>query len=263
MKDTGPPLRTSRRVFPSCYINASQHKDCSRRLLLLQNHWHISCNLLCPFATMPAPLSRYGQEISFSVPPPSLSAKQISYLVRNLSPEDLHAKILDVVADPGRPSEAKDALWQSLEALGLYTALARRACVEDAQDITRHCVRCHQTYKEVDNNPSACKIYHSKPENYLPSQMRLWYACCVVWLEPGQYFENVYCFIGRHTGQRVIVSYNGANILTCEGNECASVAQETTEATESPQEEYDETLILEGSDTEGEGEEFEATQPVE
>jgi hypothetical protein len=210
---------------------------------------------------MPSALTRHDEAFSFMIPPPSLSAKRLSYLIRNLSPEDLHEKILEVLVDPTRPTEAKDALWESLEALGFYTTLARKACIDDAQGKMRHCVRCHATYKEVDNGLKACCIPHSPPENYRPSQMLLWYACCGVWLGPTQQLKNEFCFVGRHTGQTSVVQYNGDNLKTCDNADCASSKRELIDFTGLAVD-YDETLDPEGNEI-GEGdEEFQSTQPV-
>ncbi|KAF8598069.1 hypothetical protein BDV93DRAFT_526962 [Ceratobasidium sp. AG-I] len=96
-----------------------------------------------------------------------------------------------------------------------------------------HCVRCHESYLESENNRAACKILYSDPEGVAQDRYdELWqgFDCC------GEDFDenNEFCTVDRHTVREEVVAYYGdegvdednehfamnENVVRCEDKGC-------------------------------------------
>jgi len=86
-------------------------------------------------------------------------ANVIRYALRDISPSALHAQLAHSIQN--LHIDQIHHLLDALETAGIVTK-KHKAAVKDKQQ--RHCVRCHHSYLERENNPLACVIAHSKAE---------------------------------------------------------------------------------------------------
>ncbi len=110
--------------------------------------------------------------------------------------------------------------------------------VNDSKD-KKHCVRCHATFTENNNHPSACKIKHSDygdGDRYEAGSetLRITLPCCgIEYLSEDGEGPNVYCYTSTHTTDPSEVMYyddNGddgeecgnENVVTCQEKGCTT-----------------------------------------
>jgi hypothetical protein len=153
---------------------------------------------------------------SFSVAG-SESAATLTYLLANLTPEELH-KQLSSASTTLIPSQI-EKLIIALRNAGIVVSAAQNAIADQTK---RHCVRCHQSYLEKRNGLDACIMLHCRPEVNEKEGKKGEYthACCgLKTIVPVGGRANP-CFKGRHTTMTENVKY-GNNVWTCERLKCA------------------------------------------
>lgn len=110
-------------------------------------------------------------------------------------------------------------LLSALENIGVITSSAHTAVNDNAN---RHCLRCHQPYRERDNSLRSCIIPHHvvrKPtgaEAGAQAQIILVTCCADLKISP-----NSDHFTGRHTTLAENVVYKTANVRTCVEKRCS------------------------------------------
>jgi hypothetical protein len=156
------------------------------------------------------------QANSFSVAG-SESATTLTYILANLTPEELH-KQLSGASTTLIPSQI-EKLIIALQSAGIVTSAAQNAV---ANQTKRHCVRCHQSYLEKQNGLEACIILHCRPEMKEKEgrKAEYLYACCGLKAIVAVSGRAYPCFKGRHTTLTENVKY-GLNVWTCERSKCA------------------------------------------
>jgi len=171
-------------------------------------------NTVIPYRPMP---SRF-QSTSFSIAG-SESAAVLTYVLANLTPEELH-KQLSGATTKLIPSQIEKLLI-ALQGAGVLTSAAQNAVADPTR---RHCARCHQAYVEKQNGLEACVILHCKPDvrerEGEGRKVEYWYPCCglkALVLVSGKEHP---CFKGRHTTLSENVRY-ALNVWTCERVMCA------------------------------------------
>ncbi|KAJ7126914.1 hypothetical protein C8R44DRAFT_779880, partial [Mycena epipterygia] len=109
------------------------------------------------------PLSR-SENYSFSEGLFDPSAQSISYILANVSPDDLHSALSRAFTTvPLSFSQRQiDVLLETIQAAGILPTVAT-AQLAVGDDNLRHCVRCHQAYYERFNGRTACFIGQEYP----------------------------------------------------------------------------------------------------
>ena len=160
------------------------------------------------------------QTNSFSIAG-SESAATLTYLLANLTPEDLH-KQLSGASTTLIPSQIEKLIF-ALQSAGIVTSAAKSAVADQTK---RHCVRCHRSYHEKQNGLEACVILHCRPEmkeHIGPGKkVEYLYACCGLRAVVAVSGKMYPCFKGRHTTLPENVKY-GLNVWTCERMKCAPI----------------------------------------
>jgi hypothetical protein len=161
---------------------------------------------------------------SFSVAA-SESAATLTYLLANLTPEELH-KQLSSASTTLMPSQIENLL-AALQSAGIVTSVAQNAVADKTK---RHCVRCHKTYLEKKNGSDACVVLHCRPEMKEQGgpgrKVEYLYACCGLKAILAISGRAHPCFKGRHTTLAENVKY-GLNVWTCERTKCVLPAPAT------------------------------------
>jgi hypothetical protein len=149
--------------------------------------------------------------------------------------------VIDFLDDyPTLPTSEIDVVTAFLIAAEALVALPSYQEYNDAQEVEKHCVRCHTTFTEKNNGPSACSIPHVFTTEAECTGSTSWdsiysYACrsayCSARLEEEGKGSWLWlnlkalgrCYRGYHTTDEEDVEddpgYNEVNILTCELDE--------------------------------------------
>ena len=105
--------------------------------------------------------------------------------------------------------------------------------------VSLHCVRCHSTYTENKNHPSACKINHNDEGDSERTEigyedMTTTVACCGASFDSEEGPDTEYCFEAPHTTDVDAVLYYdkvdddddfdgvNQNVVSCESRRCFS-----------------------------------------
>jgi len=118
-------------------------------------------------------------------------------------------------------SAALDNLLTAMEAAGFDFSSTRAVF---ALPKSLHCVRCHETYDPRKNTKTSCTTEHDSPEMWKQKTSRgsymYHYSCCGEEV-PGddEEPEMGFCFVGKHTTNRIEVDYSSNNVRPCEKSE--------------------------------------------
>jgi hypothetical protein len=161
---------------------------------------------------------------SFSVAG-SESAATLTYVLANITPEELHKQVFSA-STTLMPSQI-EKLLVALQSAGIVTSVAQNAITDKTK---RHCARCHKTYLEKQNGLDACVVLHCRPEMKEQGgpgkKVEYLYTCCglkAILVVSGKAHP---CFKGRHTTLTENVKY-GLNVWTCERAKCVPSAPAT------------------------------------
>lgn len=154
----------------------------------------------------------------------------IRYVLKNMEPEDFVGAILSNVESGALSIPNLELIQKALSVVGLPMDNALLA-VRNTDD--RHCLRCHETYKQCNNHLRACLVFHRGRilPNIVPSAYtangtltELIYECC------GQPYSKSAGphFLGKHTTNpnNPELVYNAYNVFTCAQSGCRARAHQ-------------------------------------
>lgn len=99
----------------------------------------------------------------------------------------------------------------------------RRAAIARTGTI-RHCARCHKLYRDQENGPSSCVIYHEAPDARGDSgECDASRSCScrgIVCTFNSCMMDKRECYRGWHTDDRSQVDYVSSSAIPCEDNHC-------------------------------------------
>jgi len=81
----------------------------------------------------------------------------LKYYITNTTAQELYSRICMALANPMLLSSDVENLLSALENIGVITSSAHAAVNDNAN---RHCLLCHQPYRERDNSLRSCIIPH-------------------------------------------------------------------------------------------------------
>ncbi|KAH9833034.1 uncharacterized protein C8Q71DRAFT_776101 [Rhodofomes roseus] len=154
--------------------------------------------------------------------PPSYSPRDILALALSQGALDGLSTILARAAyDPNTSVQGIAQVIASLERVGIDFSGARAAL---ASAVARHCVRCHRTYRDRENGPNACVIYHQSSDDTHDLGNTGLYPCLCQGMSAmfGVVEATGECYRGWHTDKPEQVDYISSSAIPCDGYNCGS-----------------------------------------
>ena len=124
--------------------------------------------------------------------------------------------------DPNTSVQGIAQVMTSLERVGVDFSSTRAAIA--GTGTVRHCARCHKLYRDQENGPSSCVIYHEAPDALGDSgEHDVSHSCpCrgIVSALNSSMMDKTECYRGWHTDDRAQVDYVSSSAISCEDNNC-------------------------------------------
>ncbi|KAJ7104073.1 hypothetical protein B0H15DRAFT_808324 [Mycena belliarum] len=140
------------------------------------------------------------------------STRALIWHLNNVRPDELHSALLNALTcSDTLPKQHADNLLAAFMAANVPHS--RNALPALNVPASRHCLRCHKGYYEIDNGLAACQIAHviqvATDNTVYPAMMGISNPCC-----PNSEV-TMYHFKGRHTTNIQAVHFDDA-IQRCE-----------------------------------------------
>ncbi|KZT71378.1 hypothetical protein DAEQUDRAFT_736868 [Daedalea quercina L-15889] len=158
--------------------------------------------------------------------PPSYSPRDVLALALSQGVlDELPAHLTRAAYDPNTPVQGLAQLMAALERVGVDFSGARAAL---ASAVTRHCARCHRAYRDRENGPRACVVYHEAADarwdrGGADASRISSCACQGIAATLDAALEKGECYRGWHTDDRAQVDYVSSSAVPCEDNDCWTV----------------------------------------